>query len=229
MDVAALTLPATPLLVLATQGGPLYDADRAAQRDLLTNSVQTNHAARATAIAFNWWGGPGVVWFAALLWLGARLARRRTMAELGLRSTEGIAVSSAISGIVKGLAGRARPFVAPGEPWHWQFANGWTDARYFSMPSGHTTACFAVAAAASLTVARWRPAWRAVVVSSTFATALLVAFARVFANQHWLSDVVAGAVLGMCTGFAIAHWHGRHPQSSFDRALLGSTQATGAR
>lgn len=229
MDVAALTLPAMPALVLATQGGPLYDADRAAQRESQTTSAQGNHAARATAIAFNWWGGPGVVWVAAVLWLGARMARRRTMAELGLRSTEGIAVSSAISGIVKGLAGRARPFVAPGEPWHWQFANGWTDARFFSMPSGHTTACFAVAAAASLTVARWRPAWRAVVVSSTFAAALLVAFARVFANQHWLSDVVAGAVLGMCTGFAIAHWHRRHPQSSFDRALLGSTHATGAR
>jgi membrane-associated phospholipid phosphatase len=199
----------------------IYVADRALQHVLQNPALQQNPVLHATARAFNWWGGPGVVWCAAVLWLGARAFRRWRVAQLGLRGAEAIAVASAISGIVKGLAGRSRPFLAPGEPWHWDFAHGWTDARFFSMPSGHTTATFAFAAATSVVAARWRPAQRAALTSAVFAGAILVAFARTWLDQHWLSDVEIGALLGGTTGFALALWHARHPDSRFDRALLG--------
>ena len=199
----------------------IYVADRALQRTLQQPTIQQNPALRATARAFNWWGGPGVICCAAILWLGARALKRRGISRLGLRGAEGIAVASAISGIVKGLAGRSRPFFAPGEPWHWDFAHGWTDARYFSMPSGHTTATFAFTAAISVVAATWRPAPRAALILGAFTSAILVAFARTYLNQHWLSDVGIGALLGGTTGTALALWHARHPDSRFDRALLG--------
>jgi undecaprenyl-diphosphatase len=200
--------------------GAAWAADCALQQLLRSSAWQDNSVVHAIANAANWWGGPGVIWFAGLLWLGARAARRHRASEIGLRGAEGIAASSAISGIIKGLAGRSRPFIAPGEPWHWSFAHGWTDARYFSMPSGHTTATFGFAIAASMAAATLRPAPRVAFTVAAFATAVLVAFARVYLDQHWLSDVAAGAALGSVTGFAIARWHARHPGSRFDRILL---------
>jgi membrane-associated phospholipid phosphatase len=199
----------------------VYLADRALQRTLQQPTIQQNPALRATALTFNRWGGPGVIWFVAILWLGARALKRRRISELGLRGAEGIAVASAISGIMKGLGGRSRPFLFPGEPWHWEFAHCLTDARYCSMPSGHTTATFAFAAATSVVAATWRPAPRAALSLTAFTSAILVAFARTYLDQHWLSDVEVGALLGGATGFVLALWHARHSGSRFDRALLG--------
>ena len=204
----------------------IYDLDRAAQLFLRDPALQNSAALHAIATTFNWWGGPGVIWAAALLWLGARALGRRRVAVLGLRGAEAIAVASAISGIVKGFAGRSRPFLSPAEPWHWDFAHGWSDARYFSMPSGHTTAVFAFAAAASVVAAGWRPVPRVGLTAAAFSGASLVAFARLYLDQHWLSDVVAGALLGGATGLALARWRARHTDSRFDRALLGAATRT---
>jgi membrane-associated phospholipid phosphatase len=201
----------------------VYEADRAVAAALQTTAVQHNQALHAIGVAFNWWGGPGVIWFAAILWLGGRALNLGRVSLLGLRGAEAIAVASALNGIVKGLAGRERPFVTPGEPWHWNFSHGWNDAHFASMPSGHTLATIAFAAAASVACARWARRERVAVIVTTFAAALLVAFARVYTNQHWLSDVLVGAALGSATGYLLTRWHERHPHTPFDRALLGPT------
>lgn len=200
----------------------LYAADRALQQLLQQPAIQQNTALHAVARAFNWWGGPGVIWCAALLWLGARALRWERISRIGLRGAEGIAVASALNGVLKGLAGRTRPFVTPGEPWHWDVAHAWTDAHYQSMPSGHTAATFAFAAAISVAASGWRPAPRALLAAVVFASAILVAYARTYLDQHWLTDVSAGALLGGASGLVIARWHARHPISRFDGALLGS-------
>lgn len=201
----------------------VYEADRAVAAALQTAALQHNQALHAIGEAFNWWGGPGVIWFAAILWLGGRALNLGRVSLLGLRGAESIAVASALNGIVKGLAGRERPFVTPGEPWHWNFSHGWTDGHFSSMPSGHTLATIAFAAAASVASARWDPRQRAALTVVTFFAALLVAFARMYTNQHWLSDVVVGAALGSATGYLLTRWHARHPGTRFDRALLGAT------
>lgn len=205
--------------------GVLCLVDRSTQELLQSAVWQQSAALHAIERAFNWWGGSGVIWFAALLWLGGRALKMRRVAELGLRGAEGIAVSSAISGITKGLAGRARPFVTPGEPWHFEFARGWTEAHYFSMPSGHTTATFGFAVAASLAATRFAPPSRALFISLALTSAVAVAFARTYSNQHWLTDVIAGALLGAATGWWIVRLHRRISDPVFDRALLGGTRS----
>lgn len=208
---------------------PVYDADRAIAAALQAPALQQSQMLHAVGTAFNSWGGPGVIWFAALLWLGGRAMKHPRISFLGLRGAEAIAVASAISAIVKGFAGRARPFVTPDEPWHWKFFfHGWTDAPYFSMPSGHTTATIAFAAAISVASVHWARRTRAVMIVGAFSTVLLVAFARLYTNQHWFSDVVAGAVLGSAAGFLLARWHENHPRTAFDRALLGAGADPGA-
>jgi membrane-associated phospholipid phosphatase len=204
---------------------PVYDADRAVASLLQSAAFQQNPLLHAIGAAFNWWGGPGVIWCAALLWLGGRALKYRRVSLLGLRGVEGIAVASSLSGIAKGFAGRARPFITPDEPWHWNFLHGWTDARYFSMPSGHTTATFAFAAAVSTIAAHRKLPQRMPIAIAAFASALLVAFARTYTNQHWLSDVAAAALLGCTTGLMLTRWHERHGDSAFDRVLLGRATA----
>jgi membrane-associated phospholipid phosphatase len=202
---------------------PIYDADRAIAAASQSASLQQNQTLQVMSRVFNWWGGPGVIWFAAALWLGGRALKRSRVALAGLRGAEAIAVASAISGIVKGFAGRARPFITPDEPWHWNFLHGWTDARFFSMPSGHTTATVAFAAAVSVASARFKASIRGAWIAGSALAALLVADARIYSNQHWFSDVLAGVVLGSVTGFVLTGWHERHPGTRFDRALLGTT------
>jgi membrane-associated phospholipid phosphatase len=214
------TLAAGQQSKVSVSNGAINDLDRATQQSLQAPRVQQNIVLRFIGRSFNWWGGPGVVWFAAFCWLGGRMWKRAVVSEMGLRGLEAIAVASALSGIIKGLAGRSRPFLTPGEPWHWSFAHGWTDAKYFSMPSGHTTATFAFAAAVTIVAVRV-PRYRAAIAVVAFVSAGLVGFARVFTNQHWLSDVVVGALLGSITGIVLTRWHTRHPHSSFDRRLLG--------
>ncbi|MGO8951783.1 MAG: phosphatase PAP2 family protein [Rhodomicrobium sp.] len=72
---------------------------------------------------------------------------------------------------------------------------------YASFPSGHTTAISAFAGALWFLWPRLR--WLGV------ALALAVAIGLLGADHHWLSDIVAGAILGGATGVAAARI-GRH-------------------
>jgi membrane-associated phospholipid phosphatase len=200
---------------------PVYVMDRAIAAVLQSAAFQQNPLLHGIGMLFNWWGGPGVIYFAALLWLGGRVLKYPRISLLGLRGVEGIAVAAAISGIVKGIAGRARPFFTPGAPWHWSLNAGWTDAHYASIPSGHTTATFAFATAVSVVAAHRMMSQRTVITIAAFLSAVLVAFARMYTNQHWFSDVAVGAVLGYVTGLVLTRWHERHRSTMFDRVLLG--------
>ena len=80
-----------------------------------------------------------------------------------------------------------------------------------SFPSGHTTFAFAAASAIQAeTGARWVP-W------VVYPAAAAVGWSRVRENEHWLSDVTAGAALGLWAGRKIDQIERRHFRI-FDRA-----------
>ncbi len=210
----------------------VWRIDANVQRIARDSTVQAVPGAAPFARAINTWGGDGVIWFAALLWLGGRAIKRKAWAQVGLRGAEAIAIASAISGIIKGLAGRARPFLTPGEPWHWDFNHGWSDARYFSMPSGHTTATVAFAAAVVLATREWTPGRRAALIVPLTLSALLVGVARIFTNQHWISDVIVANLLGISTALVLSRLHARADESRapgapsrYHRWMLGASAA----
>ena len=64
---------------------PIYDADRAIAAALQSPALQQNALLHAIGKAFNWWGGPGVIWLAALLWLGGRALKNSRVSLVGLR------------------------------------------------------------------------------------------------------------------------------------------------
>jgi PAP2 superfamily len=112
------------------------------------------------------------------------------------------AIASLIAGglitpAIKGIAGRSRPH---------QAASG-TDFHPFgghaSFPSGHTTQAFAVA---SVIATEYDRRWIAV---AAYGSAALVGYARVLHDAHYLSDVVAGALVGTLVGRAVVRTNQR--------------------
>jgi len=104
--------------------------------------------------------------------------------------------------VVKWLVGRHRP-VNGIDPWHFTPLAGGLMGLFksppnLSFPSGHATLSFATAAALAILIPRWRWAF--------FLAASLVATERVLENAHYLSDVVAGAGLGVISPRLIEMW-----------------------
>lgn len=129
--------------------------------------------------------GPTV---AALAVVGI-LTRKKPLTDLALNTTEAIVVATVAVEALKLTTGRERPRDDPDL--------GGDDFAPFSgnaaFPSGHTTAAFAFAT--SLGDAIHRP-WARV---GLYTLATGTAWARVAQEAHWVSDVIAGAALGIAS------------------------------
>jgi membrane-associated phospholipid phosphatase len=167
------------------------------------------------------WGSPGAIVAAGTLWLGARVLHDSVRARLGARALEALALSGIVTGGIKGLAGRARPYADPGNPDSWVFARGIRDDRYQSFPSGHATAAFAFASAIAAQLDRDRSPIARWAGPALYALAGVTAFARTSDHAHWISDVAAGAGVGTLSGLTVVRWHDAHRTSWIDRILLG--------
>lgn len=109
-------------------------------------------------------------------------------------------LSFAISGIavsvLKVLVHRPRPYVTLSPPDSW--IRYWRAHEFLSFPSGESTTSFAIAASLSL----WFPRMQIPLLIA----AAIVAMARVIVGDHHPSDIVAGAMLGIATARAVAHF-----------------------
>lgn len=94
--------------------------------------------------------------------------------------------TSIICGILKVLFGRARPMM-----WveHQQFGFYWfqTTHDYWSFPSGHTTAIVSIALGLSILFPRY--------IKAFFLMTICIVASRVLLLQHYVSDVIATALL----------------------------------
>ena len=70
----------------------------------------------------------------------------------------------------------------------------------YSFPSGHTTQAFAIASVVANT---YREHWWAGALA--FGVAGTVGYARINDNQHYLSDVIAGAMIGSFVGWSVVN------------------------
>ena len=141
--------------------------------------------------------------FALLRWGGEwerlrpRAAEMRRLAYIPGFIFVAVAASGLVADLLKIVVGRTRPKLL--------FDGGAYDFTWFglradhwSFPSGHATT------AAALMAALWclwpRPLWLYV------AAAAVVAASRVITGQHFLSDVVAGAAIGVVVTRIVALW-----------------------
>jgi hypothetical protein len=171
---------------------------------------------------------PELVLGSLTLYGAGRMLSHRGFADAGYHSAEAIVVSGAVTQMLKGLIGRERPYASDGRPGQFAVGRGFTDRRYASFPSGHTTASFALASVLTSEMTRRAhvPAWRKWVVGSlAYGGAALVGTSRVYDDAHWVSDVVVGAGVGTLTGLILtrrAHAPG-NKRGRLERWALGRT------
>lgn len=99
--------------------------------------------------------------------------------------------------LLKWMVGRQRPVIVAAPFAFHPFAKGFHGLLHaehgLSFPSGHAAMAFATATCLATALPRWAPAF--------FLIALAVAAERVLENAHYLSDVVAGAGVGLLGGY----------------------------
>lgn len=101
----------------------------------------------------------------------------------------GLALTYYIISFVKPAIGRPRPYIS------FPDLRPFTTDKGFSFPSGHATQAFMAATIFAAAFRRFRAA--------IFSVAALVAFSRVYLGAHYLSDVMAGSVLGVLVALAV--------------------------
>ena len=131
----------------------------------------------------------GLVLGAIAYWRGNRKWTRIFAAMILACALAGVATR-----VVKISAGRARPSV--------QTEAGWNgprlSSRFHSFPSGHTAA--STAFFATLAFVSWRIGMPLLIVP------LLIAFSRMYVAAHYLSDVVAAALIGAMAAYVVVSW-----------------------
>jgi membrane-associated phospholipid phosphatase len=129
----------------------------------------------------------------AVFWI-----KRRRTAFVPLLAIASWCVAEAATYILKHVVGRPRPYL-----WHksavsaLQLAHfhwfSWDQSRDFiGFPSGHATACFAVA-----WVLCWLPDSKPYIRFGIFLLALILGAGRITLDQHFAADVLASAAIGI--------------------------------
>ncbi|MEQ1857504.1 MAG: phosphatase PAP2 family protein [Longimicrobiales bacterium] len=152
-----------------------------------------------------------------------RVSGRPRLADVGLHTFVSLTLANAITGTLKSLGGRARPWIlevqgtdttwvyhGPGE---WDLLAGWTEGgSRQSYPSGHTTAAFALATVLAEELGGVTP-WLA------YPVAAGVGWSRLNDEAHWATDVVMGALVGIVAGRLVVRY-GHGGEGWIERTLL---------
>jgi membrane-associated phospholipid phosphatase len=134
--------------------------------------------------------------------------------------TEAAAISSFATQLVKIATGRERPSAHYG-------TGAASPSQNTSFYSGHTSLAFSLAVASG-TVASMRGYALAPWIWGTgLAIAGTTAYLRVAADKHYLTDVIAGAVLGSAVGFVLPYLFHRPKNGRTERMTLSALPAEG--
>ena len=203
----------------------MFPIDRRLDERLQHRDAQENRLFHHLATDVRLVAQPGALAIGVGMYSIGRLSHVERAADLGLHGTEALLLGSAIGGIVKGVTGRARPYVvADSNPRDFKLFRGFhggTDLSSF--PSGHTIAAFAAAAAVTSETSRWWPRSTVLIAPLMYGGATAVGLSRLYNNKHWASDVVLGAAIGTFSGLKVVRYHHTHPGNRIDRTLLSVT------
>lgn len=165
-------------------------------RAIRGDRYQHSTALHNTAGALRTLGDPGAVIISAGLWGTGWALHRPGLGDAGRHASEAVVVSGLLTSGLKMVFGRSRPFVVhDSDNARFDWFEG-TERGNASMPSGHTTVAFAMAAALGDELARTHPRAGRIVRPLLYLGASGVGVSRMYHDSHWASDVVVGAGLG---------------------------------
>jgi len=138
----------------------------------------------------------GATWLAGKAWSQPSLV---STAEDGLEAS--IIAAGLVTPVVKEVVGRERPSYGAGHASFSPFSGR------ASFPSGDATLAFSVA---SVVAAHASSLW---LKATAWGLAGLVGWERIHLDQHWASDVVAGALIGASVGEWVVRRHEGEPRA----------------
>ncbi len=119
------------------------------------------------------------------------LSKNQQFRQTGLSLLTSVFYSGAITGGLKLIVGRSRPYTNDSPVVLTPFSINYEST---SFPSGHATIAFAFA-----TVLAMRSS-NIFLKTGCYTFATYISLSRIFHNQHWLSDIVFGAAIGYFIG-----------------------------
>lgn len=154
-----------------------------------------------------------------------RLTKQETVTDIALHATESVVLASVASQIIRGPLGRSRPYVTKDtNQYDFSFFGGFRRGedgfRHRSFPSIHTSSGMAVATVLTMELNRRHAGATPFVAPVLFAAGMLPGLVRIQLDQHWASDVFAGAFMGVFAGYKVVSYSHSHPDNRFDRTLL---------
>ena len=163
------------------------------------------------------------IMLAALATYGVgRVAGMHTTADVGLHTFEAVVLTTGVSQVVRGVVGRTRPRASREEPFRFKPFTGFAGFETRSFPSLHTAASFAAATALVGEIQERRPAAVKIAAPLLYAAATVPPLTRIYLDQHWASDLVAGAFVGALLGSRVVRYAHSHRPTRLDRTLLGA-------
>ena len=181
-------------------GGIIVTTGLLFQLDSPVKRFALNHQNSANNLVFNadhFYGNGFTVLGVMGLYGTGYLLKNEKLRLLGLHTAEAAGYAGSLTVALKILFGRRRPYGGDNPLYFRPFQ---IHNRYNSLPSGHTTVAFAVSTvlAKSYSNRLWKVFW--------YSAAALVAASRVYHNQHWVSDVFLGGVIGYSVGSFVVNF-----------------------
>jgi membrane-associated phospholipid phosphatase len=152
-----------------------------------------------------------------------RLTGSSVVADMGLHATEALVLTVVASEAIRGPLGRLRPRVSEDDQYDFKFWRGFTDFAGRSYPSLHSAVGFATASVLVAEMEERHSKATPYVAPVLYAAALVPGVTRLYLNEHWASDVAAGAFVGTLLGLRVVHYAHSHKQSKLDHFLLGTS------
>jgi len=168
------------------------------------------------------------------VWALSRLGHNPGSADVALHTTESVAAGAAFIQIIRGIGGRARPYVVTdsgdtrdSDPYEFHWFKGFRSFNYRSFPSMHAMASFAAATALSEEMRLRDTRHRRIVSPLLYLAASASPAARMYLDEHWASDIALGAFLGIFSGQKVVSYSHAHPRNAIDRFFLKPTVSVG--
>lgn len=195
-------------VIVAAGVSAFFLVDNPVRSYMLDNQTATKDD---VASVFKKVGEPEVWALVPAVMVGTGLVLKKPgLTRSGLRAVTSAALAGGITAVLKVTFGRERPIEPGSEPLDFEPFN--LSADDASMPSGHTSVAFGFAASLAEDV---HPLWAKI---GLYTLATGTAWSRVYNNQHWTSDVIAGAIVGITSAKLVSgRWQvwGIRPPSVF--------------
>jgi membrane-associated phospholipid phosphatase len=165
------------------------------------------HSRRARRVTKDiaFFGGDGPFAVSVLL-AGTTLGDLPGVRGFAVHEIEALALATAITGVGKGVAGRALPGVATKHAF--EFGRGFHDRNgpFVAFPSGHTASAFATATTIFYEVGGTDSSRSRLVGAIAYGGAAAVGVARIMQRVHWPTDLPTAALIGIWSGETV-HRH----------------------